>query len=320
MAHGIGIIGLGVMGERMLRAMERHASFTVAAVWDAAPDAAEKLQRIGKHARFARDPLDLVTDPAVACVYIATPPRTHLDYAHLAFDHGKAVFAEKPLSVDVEAARACASRVLREQRAAAINFPFAAAPAVRAIASGLGSGELGSIERIDIQLAFARWPRTWQAPARWLGQSEQGGFAREVLSHFIFLTQRLVGPMRIHDCRVDYPSDRGAAETAITATLMAGQIPVSVTGRVGGEIDDLNRWILTGSQGAFELHDWFRVKRRINGGWLEIDFGEGSVCDMAIRAQLDALDAMLSGRPHPLPSFREGLAVQECIEALLGRR
>ena len=143
---------------------------------------------------------------------------------------------------------------------------------------------------------------------------------REVLSHFVFLTQRLIGPLRIRDCRVDYPREDGAAETAITATLVAGQVPVNVSGRVGGEVEDLNRWILTGSQGAFELHDWYSVKRRINGGWLEIDFGEGSVREMAQRAQLDALDAMLAGRPHQLPSFREGLAVQECIEALLSRR
>jgi hypothetical protein len=29
---------------------------------------------------------------------------------------------------------------------------------------------------------------------------------------------------------------------------------------------------------------------------------------------------MLAGRPHALPSFREGLAVQECIEAMLSGR
>jgi predicted dehydrogenase len=170
MAHGIGIIGLGVMGERMLRAMEKHPGFEVVTVWDAAREAADKLQQISKRARFARDARDLAADPAVRCVYIAAPPHTHLDYAHLAFDHGKAVFTEKPLAVDVDAARDCASRVIREQHVAATNFPFASAPAVHAIASGIASGELGTIERIDIELAFARWPRAWQAPARWLAQ------------------------------------------------------------------------------------------------------------------------------------------------------
>jgi hypothetical protein len=92
---------------------------------------------------------------------------------------------------------------------------------------------------------------------------------------------------------------------------------VSLAGCVGGDAPDLNRWILTGRSGAFELHDWYSLRRRINGAWLEIDFGEGSIRERSHRAQLDALDAMLAGRPHSLPSLREGLMVQECIEAML---
>jgi hypothetical protein len=46
---------------------------------------------------------------------------------------------------------------------------------------------------------------------------------------------------------------------------------VSLAGCVGGDAPDLNRWILTGRSGAFELHDWYSLRRRINGAWLEID-------------------------------------------------
>jgi predicted dehydrogenase len=317
MAHGIGIIGLGVMGERMLRNMGKHPAFAVAAAWDPAPSAAEKLRAIAPKTRLARDAADLIADERVGCVYVAAPPSVHLAYAAAAFSAGKAVFCEKPLAIDVEAGRAAVARAEVEQRRAAINFPFASAPAVRAIAAGLKSGELGPVQRLDIEVAFARWPRAWQAPAAWLGRREEGGFVREVLSHFIFLTQRLLGPVIIEQCRVDYPADDISAEQAIAARLTAGKVPVSLRGHVGGAIDDMNRWVLTAANGAFELHDWYSLKRRINGGWLEVDFGEGSVRERSYMAQLDALDAMLAGKPHALPSFREGLAVQECIEAML---
>lgn len=319
MAHGIGIIGLGVMGERMLRNMGKHPAFAVAAAWDPAPSAGEKLRAIAPKTRLARDAADLIADERVGCVYVAAPPSVHLAYAAAAFSAGKAVFCEKPLAIDVEAGRAAVARAEVEQRRAAINFPFASAPAVRAIAAGLKSGELGPVRRLDIEVAFARWPRAWQAPAAWLGRREEGGFVREVLSHFIFLTQRLLGPVIIEECRVDYPADDISAEQAITARLTAGKVPVSLRGQVGGAIDDMNRWVLTAANGAFELHDWYSLKRRINGGWLEVDFGEGSVRERSYMAQLDALDAMLAGKPHALPSFREGLAVQECIEAMLRR-
>jgi predicted dehydrogenase len=318
MAHRIGILGLGVMGERMLRNMRGHPAFEVVAAWDPAPGTLDKLSELQPAARPASDAAALIADPAVTCVYIAAPPAAHLAHAHLAFDHGKAVFCEKPLATDLVAARDTVERVERERRPAAINFPFASAPAVRAIASGLKSGELGAIESVEIEVAFARWPRAWQESASWLALRREGGFVREVLSHFIFLTQRLVGPMRLREARVDYPDDGRGAETAITARLEAGTVPVTLSGRVGGDAPDLNRWIIRCRNGAFELHDWYSVTRRIDGSWLDIDFGEGaSDRERAYRAQLDSLDAMLAGKPHALPSFREGLAVQECGEVML---
>lgn len=316
MTHGIGIIGLGVMGERMLRNLQKHPAFAVRAAWDPAEAAAAKLAQIAPAARWARDAAEIAGGADIDCVYIAAPPASHLAHAALAFDRGKAVFCEKPLAVDLAACRALVERVERERRVAAINFPFASAPAVRAIASGLKSGELGAVERVDIELAFARWPRAWQETADWLAQRREGGFVREVLSHFLFLCLRFFGPLRLRECRVVYPGG-GGAETAISAQLLAGEVPVSIDGGIGGTVPDLNRWRLTARHGAFELHDWYSLKRRINGGWLDIDFGEVSVREMTYRAQLDALDAMLAGKPHALPSFREGIAVQECVEAML---
>jgi predicted dehydrogenase len=321
MAHRIGMLGLGIMGERMLRNMREHPAFTVVAAWDPAGAALDKLGDLLPAARAAGDAAALVADPAVDCVYIAAPPASHLGHAHLAFDHGKAVFCEKPLATNLAAARAAVERVERERLTAAINFPYASAPAVRAITSGLKSGELGPIERVDIEVAFARWPRAWQEGAQWLALRREGGFVREVLSHFVFVTQRLLGPLRLREARVAYPGDGRSAETAIAARLEAGLVPVTLTGQVGGDAADFNRCTIRGRNGAFELHDWYSLRRRINGSWLDIDFGEGATDrERSYRAQLDALDAMLAGRPHSLPSFREGLAVQECIEAMLSRQ
>src|SRR5690348_7043347 len=137
MAHRIGIIGLGVMGERMLRNMGKHPAFAVAAAWDPAESAARKLKALQPSARFLPDAAALASDPEIDCVYIAAPPASHLAYANLAFDRGKAVFCEKPLTVDLDAGRSCVARVERERRPAAVNFPFASAPAVRAIEAGL---------------------------------------------------------------------------------------------------------------------------------------------------------------------------------------
>lgn len=317
MTYRIGILGLGIMGERMLRQMSAHPRFAVVAAWDPTADAAERLERLSAEARFAASADALVADPVVDAVYIASPPASHLAHAHRAFDRGKAVLCEKPLATDVATARDAVTRVERERRSAAINFPFATAPPVCAIASGLRSGELGALRSVDITLGFARWPRAWQAGAAWLARRAEGGFVREVLSHFLFLTQRLIGPLALRQARVEYGDAGGGAETAVSAELSAGGVPVRIAGRVGGDAADLNRWILSAERGAFELHDWYSLKRRINGGWLDVDFGDGSLREMAARAQLDAFAAMLEGKAHTLASLREGFLVQECVEAIL---
>jgi predicted dehydrogenase len=317
MAHRIGIIGFGIMGERMLRHMRQHPNFRVVAAWDPAAEAGARLAAADAAARLGRDAADVAGDATVDCVYIASPPASHASYVDLAFDHGKAVLCEKPLGIDLATSERMVERVEREGRKAALNFPFASAPAARAIVSALSSRELGAIESVEIELAFAQWPRPWQENARWLSARTEGGFAREVLSHFLFLTQRLLGPLRLGRARILYPGEPGAAETKLSATLEAGGVPVTITGSVGGEVPDHNRWILRGRQGAFELHDWYRLRRRINGSWLDVDFGEGSLSAMSQRAQLEALSALLSGGAHRLASFREGLGVQECVEAML---
>jgi predicted dehydrogenase len=156
MAHGIGIIGLGIMGERMLRNLKKHPGFAVVAAWDPDADAAARLAAIDRSVRFAGDAADLAGDAAVDCLYIASPPSTHLAYADLAFDHGKKVFAEKPLAVDLAASHAAATRAERERRVAAVNFPFASAPAVRAIAAST-SPSLSRAGRAPGRSARAGW-------------------------------------------------------------------------------------------------------------------------------------------------------------------
>ena len=51
MAHGIGIIGLGVMGQRMLASLAHHPGFAVVAASDPSPDALDRLRR--DHAAIA---------------------------------------------------------------------------------------------------------------------------------------------------------------------------------------------------------------------------------------------------------------------------
>ena len=43
---------------------------------------------------------DMVSDPEISAVYIATPPSSHADYAIMAMQAGKPVYVEKPMALD----------------------------------------------------------------------------------------------------------------------------------------------------------------------------------------------------------------------------
>jgi predicted dehydrogenase len=319
MAHGIALVGLGIMGRRMIGRLAQHGGFRIAAMWDPSAEACAAAAREAPGAAIAAGPGEIMTRADVGCVYIASPPASHPALCHLAFDAGKAVFCEKPLTHDMAAGEALAARVAREARPAAVNFSFASSSSFQAIVDAARSGSLGALRRIEVSASFARWPRDWQQAGRWLSERVEGGFAREVLSHFVFATQRLAGPLALRDARVSWPADGRSAETALAATLSGAGIEVAIDAAVRGDVSDTNLWTVTGEGGAIRMRDWYALERRgANGGW--VPAMPGGVEDLRAQAgqrQLDQLAALLEGRPQTLATFDEALAVQRTIEAML---
>jgi len=314
----IGLIGAGIMGERMLRAILAQPPGTVraAGIWDSS-DAA--LARI----REALPEVALFPDAAAAIaasdsVYIASPPASHLGHARAALANGRSVFCEKPLAIDVADARAF---VAQAGSRVAVNFPFASSPAATQLQDWISAGIVGEPRTITIEVAFATWPRSWQADAAgWLDRREQGGFTREVVSHFLFLCRRLGGTLHALNGSASFP-EPGRSELRIAARLMAGAIPVTLTGGVGTTSkDDHNIWMLEGSAGAVRLCDWSLAERRQpDGTWQRAAdaLGQAEARPVALRRQLEGVAALTRGSAHRLATAQEALNVQEIVEAIL---
>jgi predicted dehydrogenase len=314
----IGVISLGVMGQRMLARLVEHPRTQALVAWDPNAAAVAEVRKRYPGLRIAATAAEVIGAPALDCLYIASPPASHLAYAHHGFDAGLAVFCEKPLTVDFAAGRKAIARIQAESRRAAVNFSLASSPGLTAMKAAITDGSIGEPKRIEIELAFDQWPRTWQSAAgRWLAERAEGGFSREVLSHFVFVLQRALGQATVEEAEADYPADGVGSERALKARLSAGGVPVAIEARVGGNHPDFNRMTLVGSAGAIEIHDWFGLRRRRNGGdWVLAGTAQGNR-QIGQAAQLDQLVAMIDGQAHTLPSFAEALSVQETIEAIL---
>ena len=314
----LGIVGAGVMGRRMLDAVAGQSAspVRVAALWDPSPAA---LERIGsEHPAVPRVADVAAVVEASACVYVASPPASHLGHARAALDAGRSVFCEKPLAVDLADARAF---VAEAGSAGAVNFPFASSLGVAALERWIAEGVVGTPRRLTIAVAFAAWPRPWQVDAAaWLDARPEGGFTREVVSHFLFLSRRLLGPLTDLDGTVRFP-EAGRSERSIDATLRAGEVPVTLTGRVGDSAeDDHNTWTLEGDAGAVRLRDWAIAERRRSDGSYETApdaMPNEQARPIALRRQLEGVARMARGEAHHLATFSEALDVQAIVEGIL---
>ena len=97
--HKAGVIGLGIMGRRMITNLVKHLRFSNPCAWDPNPKACTNAAAETPELTILDDADDVIG--AADLVYIATPPLWHRDYAERAMAAGKPVYSEKPLGVDV---------------------------------------------------------------------------------------------------------------------------------------------------------------------------------------------------------------------------
>ena len=97
---GVGLIGAGWIGSFHGESLARRVpGARLVAVADPAPGAAHRLaDRLGVPAART-DPAELIEDPEVEAVVIASPATTHAELVVAAAGAGKAVFCEKPMAV-----------------------------------------------------------------------------------------------------------------------------------------------------------------------------------------------------------------------------
>lgn len=317
MPSRVGVLGLGLMGRRMLGSMGEHAGFEVLTGFDLD---AEVMRAVAAEFEFtpsasldallARDDLDLI--------YVATPPASHVPIARRVFERGLPLFLEKPLSVDLVEAEELVRLAEGERHVAAINFPLATLPGLRRFERELALDAndpacAGAPLRVEIVLHFSQWPRTWHTAGEWLAGDGEGGFLREVFSHFAYLTQRLLDPLEVVTSQVERAAGRG--ETRVVADLLAGEVPVSLVGGAVGAAPDFNRWTLFCEKRSYRVEDWSVVSTSDGGPWIELEPESGE--SRGAETQLDELAKLLRDEDSSLPSLRDGLDVMRAVEGLL---
>lgn len=317
MKHKFAIIGLGIMGRRMLENAVRHPEFEVTGVWDPSPDAIAKTRALLPNAPIAQSAQAAMQKANV--VYLACPPGPRKTYALEAAANGQGVFMEKPLGTDNAQSRDLLAQLEKARLQSVVNFTQAASRGFEELSRAIQSGEVGELLGIDIVVNYPAWPRAWQKEADWLRFRHEGGYTREVISHFLFLAGRYLGPLTLQHASPRYPQDPNLCELDMLARLTtADGRPVTVMATTGGDQPDRQEVTVRGSRLNYQFREFSQLWRSDGGPWTEaIDWTHEDPRTSALQRQLSEVDRWLKGQPHKLATAQEALAVQELIEAML---
>ncbi len=323
MAIKTAIIGLGIMGQRMLEQMLLHPEFLVNTIWDPDSAACQSAQKLAPDTLIASNAEAAFSN--VDLVYLACPPAPRKAYALAASAQGKAVFLEKPLGVDVAESRILVRELTAAGVPSAVNFTQAAGRALTNVSKESKVGALGDLIGVDIIVTYPHWPRAWQQTADWLRFRDEGGMTREVISHFLFLSERILvlserilGPLELVWAEPEYPSQGDLCETHVAARLVNGAgLPVTIMGSVGGAQPDRQEVTIKGSKTSRRISE-FVIDTVSSGGRFEpSSSGPTDTRATGLQAQLDDLVLLMNGKPNRLATIQEALRVQILIEGIL---
>lgn len=350
---GIGMVGGGYMGKA-----HSVAFAAVGAVFETAlrprlemiaatsTNSAERYRKAYGFNRATADWRDLVADPAVDAVVIASPQSTHRAIAEAAFAAGKPVFCEKPLGASLQDAEAMVAAAEAAGLPNMVGFNYVRTPATQFVRSLLEEGAIGRVtwfrgEHTEDFLADPDLPPTWRTTGR------ANGCMGDLAPHPVNCMLALMGPVAELSARIEtvHPTRPGPygperVDNDDQAQLMLrfasgvmGHLFVSrvatgrkmgyayeihgTTGSIRFDQEDQNAVWLYRAEGPAATRGFTRILT----GPQHPDYaafcqgpghGTGYQDQIIIEAK-DFLHAIATGQPV-FPTFRDGLAVSRIID------
>ncbi len=189
-------IGLGIIGAGGVAALHAQAAVSaglrLAGICDVDLDRARALAAKHPSARATGSVQDLLADPGIAAVVVATPNVLHKDLAVAAMQAGKDVLLEKPMAMTVGECDEIIAARQRTQRLIQIGFVCRGAPSALAAGGLLEAGRLGRIYHAKASI-YRR--RGIPGLGRWFTTKEKsgGGALMDLGVHLIDLVLHLTG-------------------------------------------------------------------------------------------------------------------------------
>jgi predicted dehydrogenase len=145
----VGIAGYGYWGPNLARTVSECSDTKVEMIADMSQAALERASKRHPSARLTTDILEMIRDPNIDAVMIATPVNTHYPLALAALQAGKHTFVEKPMADEVAHAKQLVDEAQARGLTLMVDHTFIYTGAIQTIAKLIEDDELGDIYYYD---------------------------------------------------------------------------------------------------------------------------------------------------------------------------
>jgi predicted dehydrogenase len=255
MSHRVrwGILGTGRIARQFADALRRLPDAELLAIGSRSPVSARSFAEEFGVPRPYGDYLDLVSDPQIQVIYVATPHSCHAENTRLALGAGKAVLCEKPFTLNAAEAR----EVIAQARARKLFLMEAmwtrCFPLMTKLRDLLASDAIGEARQLSADFGFRA---EYAEDSRLFEPSLGGGALLDVGVYPVSLASMLFGP----PTRIVSAANLGRTgvdeEAAMLLTHDSGQLAVLHTAI---RLDTAQEAIVTGTRGRIRIHSpWWR--------------------------------------------------------------
>jgi predicted dehydrogenase len=177
------VVGMGYWGPNLIRNLHELSQVTELWACDLRADRLESITRRFPATRATCRYDEVLQDPSIDAVLLATPISTHHGLATAALRAGKHVFVEKPLAASSAEVRSLMDLASRRELVLMPGHTFLYSPPVTMIRELIESGELGEIYFVstsrvnlglhqpDVSVAWDLGPHDFSILRHWLGAS-----------------------------------------------------------------------------------------------------------------------------------------------------
>ena len=248
-----GILGTGKIAHPFAAALRRLPDAELFAVGSRSLESAQRLAEEFDIPHRYGSYVELVSDPEVEVIYVATPHSCHAENTRLALNAGKAVLCEKPFTINAAQAHAVI-KLARERKLFLMEAMWTRCfPLMKKLRELLASGAIGEARQLTADFGFRA---EYQDEPRLFGPEFGGGALLDVGVYPVSLASMLFGPPTRIVSTANLGATRVDEEAAMILTHGRGELAILHTAI---RLDTAQEAIITGTHGRIRIHSpWWR--------------------------------------------------------------